>query len=224
MAHSGVVELILSALASRERVLVALWGIPGSGKTTAAAALRAELATRLGDGERVRVLSMDGFHLYRRQLDELADPATAHRRRGAPFTFDARRFVDCVKRIRQQARGDAPLMCPTFDHALKDPCEDATQVGSDASVVIVEGLYCGLDEAPWNELLRESVFDVTVRVECELDVALERVVQRRIHEIGQDEADAREQVQANDRVNAEYVLKHSAEPHISLVTAAQCRE
>jgi hypothetical protein len=36
MAHSGVVELILSALASRERALVALWGIPGSGKTTAA--------------------------------------------------------------------------------------------------------------------------------------------------------------------------------------------
>ncbi len=63
-----------------------LAGSPGSGKTTTAAAVVArvnELAAAAGAAQEVAVcLPMDGFHLYRAQLDALPDPAEAHRRRG----------------------------------------------------------------------------------------------------------------------------------------------
>ncbi len=42
---------------------------------------------------------MDGFHYTRAQLDAMQDPAYAHARRGAPFTFDADTFVACVRQV-----------------------------------------------------------------------------------------------------------------------------
>ena len=44
-------------------------------------------------------LPMDGFHLYKRQLDAMADPVAAHARRGAHWTFDAAAFVGAVKQV-----------------------------------------------------------------------------------------------------------------------------
>ena len=42
-----------------------------------------------------------GFHLYRRQLDAMPDPALAHAKRGAHWTFDPARFVHHLQRLRQ---------------------------------------------------------------------------------------------------------------------------
>ena len=44
-------------------------------------------------------LPMDGFHLYKRQLNAMADPVAAHARRGAHWTFDAEAFVGAVKQV-----------------------------------------------------------------------------------------------------------------------------
>ena len=72
------------------RHLVGLAGSPGSGKTTTASAVVARvnaLASAAGATHPfAALLPMDGFHLYRRQLDALPDPAEAHRRRGARDT------------------------------------------------------------------------------------------------------------------------------------------
>ena len=54
------------------------------------------------------VVPMDGFHYYRRQLDAFEDPAAAHARRGAPWTFDAEAFVACVRRVRERGGAVAP--------------------------------------------------------------------------------------------------------------------
>ncbi len=37
---------------------------------------------------------MDGYHYYRHELDYFDDPEEAHERRGAAFTFNAKKFVD----------------------------------------------------------------------------------------------------------------------------------
>jgi len=69
------------------RYVVGLAGCPGSGKTTTAAAVVARcnaLAQSAGLApDFAALLPMDGFHLYRSQLDAMPDPAEAHRRRGA---------------------------------------------------------------------------------------------------------------------------------------------
>lgn len=47
----------------------------------------------------------------------LSSPPQAHRRRGAPWTFDGAAFVEAVRR----ARGGESLSVPLFDHAHGDP-------------------------------------------------------------------------------------------------------
>ena len=49
-----------------------------------------------------------GFHYYRRELDAMPDPAAAHARRGAPWTFDAAAFLACLRAVRHQAEGAPP--------------------------------------------------------------------------------------------------------------------
>lgn len=78
----------------------------------------------------------------------------AFRRRGAPFTFDAAGFLKLVRRLRDTPVTECDeleimIRAPSFDHALKDPVEDAIVVSSQTKLVIVEGNYTLLDEEPW---------------------------------------------------------------------------
>jgi predicted alpha/beta-hydrolase family hydrolase len=41
-----------------------------------------------------------GFHYMRNRLDQMPNPAEAHKRRGAHWTFDAERFVRAIQQIR----------------------------------------------------------------------------------------------------------------------------
>lgn len=95
------------------------------------------------------VVTMDGYHYYRHQLDQMEDPEYAHARRGAEFTFDAQRFVKDLKHA--QATGEGSF--PDFDHAKKDPEEDKIKFdGKKHQVVLVEGLYVLLNKEPWAQL------------------------------------------------------------------------
>lgn len=144
LAHRIVAAAALTAAAraaAGARYVVGVAGAPGSGKSTLARLLcdRINAASGVGVGvgsvdggagsgvgsvdignpvaPACAVVPMDGFHLYKRQLDEMSDPEEAYARRGAHWTFDARRFVDCVRRIAREP-GDA--LAPSFDHGVGD--------------------------------------------------------------------------------------------------------
>ena len=93
-------------------------GSPGRGKSTLAAAVCARLNAAAGADVAV-VFPMDGFHYYRSQLAEFSDPEEATRRRGSPFTFNARAFVDRVRAAKDN-RVDTTLV-PAYDHEVHDP-------------------------------------------------------------------------------------------------------
>jgi pantothenate kinase len=81
----------------------------------------------------------------------------AFKRRGAPFTFDVASFIDLVKamRVMPVTTSEQPeelLYAPSFDHALKDPVQNAIPVSSRNRVIILEGNYTLLDQKPWNEI------------------------------------------------------------------------
>jgi pantothenate kinase len=67
---------------------------------------------------------MDGFHYYRAELDAMDNPQEAHARRGAPWTFNASKFVACVRSAREMRCG----VFPSFDHAIGDPLECSIEV------------------------------------------------------------------------------------------------
>lgn len=179
---------------SKPRYLVAIAGAPGSGKTTLATAVGAQInrvrqiaAEKGGASESIpktMVLSMDGFHLPRSALDALPDGEReqAYVRRGAPWTFDVRAFVAFMKRLREWADGGLPsgekLYAPTFDHATKDPVAAGVAIDGDVGIVIVEGNYILLDEPEWRDI--GHLVDYRVFVDVDLQEARERLARRHV--------------------------------------------
>lgn len=98
---------------------------------------------------------MDGYHLYRKDLDE-----EGMKRRGATFTFDSKKFKLDLEKLKSSGEGSFP----SFDHALKDPIEDAIQIKKEDKIIIVEGLY--LFSSAWGLL---SLFDVRIFLKGSID-------------------------------------------------------
>ncbi|KAJ5467859.1 hypothetical protein N7475_005611 [Penicillium sp. IBT 31633x] len=196
----------------KSRYLVAIAGIPGSGKTTTAEAVVHQL--NQSPTSRAALLSMDGFHLSRAALDQLPNPEEAHTRRGAPWTFDVDRFVTFVGQLRTWA-DETPLAAPysetwssadiirapTFDHEAKDPVENGVSITPDASIIIIEGNYLLLNDPGWRELA--ELVDYRVFVDTDPLEARGRLAERHLRAgIEQTLEDGYRRVDSNDFLNA----------------------
>ncbi|KAF4277085.1 hypothetical protein KXW98_006354 [Aspergillus fumigatus] len=190
---------------SKRRFLVAIAGIPGSGKTTTAVAV-ARLLNTQPSPKRTTLLSMDGFHLSRATLDLLPNREEAYIRRGAPWTFDAARFVQFIRRLRNWADSTPcasaeTIYAPSFDHEAKDPVENGIAITDDTEIVIIEGNYLLLDEPEWREVA--ALVDYRVFVESDLQEARERVARRHVLAgIEKTLEDGFRRVDRNDYLNA----------------------
>ncbi|GAQ37339.1 kinase-related protein [Aspergillus niger] len=195
------------------RLLIAISGIPGSGKT--------ELATMMANRINRRYLTqhpespqvatnvpMDGYHLTRAQLSEMPDPAYAIARRGAAFTFDGEKFLQLVRALREQVTPETQsLYAPSFDHAVKDPVDDDILIPASCRVIFFEGNYLSLNKEPWNraaELMDELWF-----VEVDFEIAKNRLIRRHVKAgIARDEAEAEKRVLENDLVNGKEIVDY----------------
>lgn len=201
------------AIGPYDRVMIAIAGIPGSGKTTLARAVSQKInhihssaGTGISEDMICSVLPMDGFHLYRSQLAAMPDPVVATHRRGAAFTFDAQRFHDLVVALRQPVLDSSTtIYAPSFDHALKDPVENDISVCPQSRIVIFEGLYLALDRAPWNEAAQ--LMDELWFVEVDREVARSRLVKRHVASgIVSNEEAAEHRISSTDFLNADDIL------------------
>ncbi|KAJ5668688.1 hypothetical protein N7462_009758 [Penicillium macrosclerotiorum] len=213
-----------AACHSKPRYLVAIAGIPGSGKTTTAH----EVIHLLNQDPAVHaaLLSMDGFHLSRATLDRLPDPTEAHLRRGAPWTFDVGRFVAFMHELRAWADSTPlttpssgswaaadVLRAPAFDHKAKDPVEDGMVVTPDASIVIVEGNYLLLDEPEWRDLA--PLVDYRVFVDTDLEEARERTARRHVQAgIEKTLEEGYRRVDSNDYLNGVSIREKLLDPDL----------
>lgn len=203
-------------------VVVGISGVPGSGKTTLVALL-VSMLQRLHGNSWVAALPMDGFHLPRSILDGMTDPVRAHARRGAPFTFDPAEFVECINSLRA---GGARKTAPGFDHEVGDPQPHAIVLESGVRLVLVEGNYLLLGRLAhaefheadgtllsptWRDV--DSALDASWYLQTDIDIAMQRVVQRNKKNPGWEMlsiSEVRERVEANDRLNAELVVTSAA--------------
>ncbi|CAI5490848.1 unnamed protein product [Closterium sp. Naga37s-1] len=186
------------------KFVVALAGPPGAGKSTvsqavvdrvnhawrhalphttaahadataaAAAGAASGAAAGAGGDDVAAVAPMDGFHLYRWQLDAMDDPKEAHARRGAPWTFDPASLVDCLRTLKDQGT----VSLPSFDHGVGDPVPNDIPIPPSVRVVVVEGNYLLLNDGDWARL--QPLFDETWFVQVDLDEAMQRVEKRHV--------------------------------------------
>ncbi|EGS18283.1 nucleobase, nucleoside, nucleotide kinase-like protein [Thermochaetoides thermophila DSM 1495] len=167
-----------------KRFLIVIGGIPGSGKTTLSLHLTAALNARwssehFGSPPIAVFVPMDGFHYTRAQLDTFPNPAEAHARRGAAFTFDGEGFVNLVKRLAEPVtESTETIWAPDFDHAAKDPRENAIAVERHNRIVVLEGNYTLLNIPPWSQIAPLSSLTILATVPHE--VARRRLAARHL--------------------------------------------
>jgi pantothenate kinase len=174
-----------------KRVLVAIAGAPGAGKSTLAAALAEALGA---GGHRAVSVPMDGFHYDDAVLDRLG----LRTRKGAPETFDFAGFESLLARLK---RGDADIAIPLFDRSMELSRAAAAIVPAEAKFVVVEGNYLLLDEAPWSKL--RPLFDFAIFLEVPRDELERRLLQRWVEH---GRADGPAWVASNDMPNVDRVL------------------
>nr|WP_315240370.1 nucleoside/nucleotide kinase family protein [uncultured Albidiferax sp.] len=185
------------------RTIVGIVGLPGSGKSTIAHQLAAEVNAQAGPGT-VQALGMDGFHLSRAALAQMPDPAAALARRGSPWTFDPAGLADRIAALRNASleSGAAPVLWPAFDHSEGDPQEDAVTIGPATRLVLVEGLYLLHREHGWN---LHGLLDACWYLDVPMEVAMQRLVARHQAAWGFTVAQAEARLALNDRLNADTV-------------------
>ena len=190
LSFNAVIDRAL-ALADGGRTILGIAGCPGAGKSTVSAAIAGQVASSV-------VVPMDGFHLLNEELVRLG----RRDRKGAPDTFDVGGYVDLLERIRRQAAGEI-ITAPRYDRAASAPVADAIAVEPEARLVVTEGNYLLLDEAPWRHV--RQLLDVVWFVDIDDAVRVPRLIRRHI-EFGKSPDEAREWVMRSDESNAALVV------------------
>jgi pantothenate kinase len=192
MTPAELVAEIRFRAGGKGRFLVALAGPPAAGKSTLAEAL----VTALGRG--AKAVPMDGFHYD----DAVLIARGARDRKGAPDTFDVRGFLHLLRRLRREDEVAIPL----FDRALEISRAGADIVTAEDRILVVEGNYLLLDEAPWLEA--QPLFDLTVWIDVP-EAELERRLHARWAHYGKTPAEAQQWIDSNDLPNIRRVVQGS---------------
>jgi pantothenate kinase len=178
-------------LRSGERRILGIAGLPGAGKSTLSARIRASL------GDRCVIVPMDGFHLANAELQRLG----RRERKGAPDTFDVAGFVALLVRLRQPVVGET-VYAPAFHREIEEAIAGEIAVAHDVPLVVVEGNYLLLDQGPWRSV--RACLDEAWFVDVDDARRRAQLLDRHIR-FGRSRAAALAWIEATDEPNARLV-------------------
>jgi fructokinase len=201
---TALAERAHELLSDRPRVLVALAGAPGSGKSALATALMRRLRDQRAPAE---VVTLDGFLLDTTVLEARG----LGRRKGAPETHDWGGFLQTVRRLREGGE----VVAPVFDRDRDIAIAGTVIVPPEARVVICEGSYLLFDEDPWREL--QPLWDLTARLDVPMPELRARLIQRWLDH-GLSRAAATRRAESNDVANARRVIDRELPAQLLLAT------
>ena len=149
-----ILENIMSLKPKKHRVLIAIAGPPGSGKSTVG-----ELLTDLMNENLMKtsLVPMDGFHLDNETLEK----SNLLERKGAPETFDIGGFSSLIKELR--SKND--IKVPLFDRSADKVIKDAQIISREQDYLVIEGNYLLLDRELWRDLSKYWDYKIFLTVE-----------------------------------------------------------
>jgi len=193
----ATISRIQTLAKTSNRIIVAIAGPPGAGKST----LVAEISNSL-DGS--VVVPMDGFHLDNVILQQ----REMMTRKGSPASFDADGYYQFISRLKHSSE---TIYAPIFDRSSDLSRAGAIEIPGTTKIVITEGNYLLLDQAPWNKLA--ELFDLTVYLDVPSATLRERLINRWLAH-GLSAADALKRAESNDLINTNLVVQYSKQADI----------
>ena len=181
-------QRITSLLAAGGRKIIGIVAPPGAGKSTLALALTAQF------GAAVQVVPMDGFHLANTELERLGRRS----RKGAPDTFDAAGYVNLLRRLKNQA-ADEVVYAPDYRRELEEGVAGALPISAQTPLIVTEGNYLLLPEAPWNQV--PEVVDETWYLAVPQALRIERLLARHMR-FGRSRQQGLDWIASTDEPNA----------------------
>jgi pantothenate kinase len=176
--------------ASRDRVLVAIVGEPGAGKST----LAELLAVALHDLQ-ATLVPLDGFHLAN---EVLRMHGTLHRK-GSPETFDLAGYRALVERIRDAHES---VYAPRYERSIEEAIAGAITVAPTTRVVLTEGNYLLLDQP--DMVAARRAFDEVWYLDTPATHRLSDLVARHMR-FGKSRSEAEQWAFGSDQANADLV-------------------
>jgi len=189
----------------KSRIIIAIVGAPGSGKSSIAERVIERLNTALP--YQAALLPMDGFHYDDCVLETLG----RREYKGAPDTFDVSGLQHMLQRLKNN--NDEVIAVPLFDRELEISRAGARLISQQTRIILCEGNYLLLNAAPWNQL--HALFDVTVVLNVSRS-ELEKRLTFRWKSVGLSDEAIRFKVEKNDLPNGVIVLKESVPADIYL--------
>lgn len=202
-----IAGLTLKRLASAKgrRVMIAIAGAPGSGKSTIAEHVVDVL--NAGEGVSAALFPMDGFHYDDAVLEEMKRRPF----KGAIDTFDAHGLRHMLERLK--ANEDDKVAVPVFDRAIEIARAGGRLIPQSVDIIVCEGNYLLASQSPWDRL--KQIFDLTVFVDVDEDDLRARLRDRwRSFGLGEDEINRK--VEENDLPNGRFIISASTEPDLRI--------
>lgn len=186
-----------------KRQLVAIFGAPGSGKSTLVERLCASI--NAGSAGSCAIVPMDGFHLD----DAILRERGLLPRKGAPETFDVEGFIHLHRRLSDNL--DESIAVPLFDRDMELSRAAARFVPQSVETVLIEGNYLLLQQPGWADLAQ--FYGLTIQLDVPVD-ELERRLMERWDDQGLSPQEAHAKVHGNDMLNAKLILSQSQAPDV----------
>jgi pantothenate kinase len=154
---------------------------------------------------------MDGFHMRHAKLEALGTVKD----KGAPHTFEGAEFVEFLKRLKS---ADRAVSGPGYLRKIEDVVEDAFTVAPEARVLVTEGNYLLLGDAPWDAV--KPLLDLAVFIDVAREMVRNRLMKRHAEEGLFSEERNREHINRVDLPNYDLIArsKPRADVVINLIT------
>ncbi len=201
--YCDLLEEIASIYESKNkpRVIIAIAGASGSGKSTTAAILR-EIARQVSLPCALVEVGIDAFHHFNEHL--ISHSLKEHK--GRYDTYDVTKLLWMLERF---AAGEN-VAFPLYSRKLHDPIENAIKVTEPKTLLLIEGLWLLLNTHGWRDV--QNLLDYSFFIESDIEKVKKHVVARSVRG-GRTKEDATEYYDQKDAKNAELIAKVKYRAH-----------